>query len=91
MGTWSPSQVTEKNLVNMASRELYPGDRLISVGFLPKIKREEYAGRPFMRDIVPAFGHRVVKVAPGGVSWRFLVLSELDESMQVIYEKEMNS
>ena len=60
---WSPNQVTERNLVNMTSRELYPGERYLCPGYLPAVKRREYAGRPFMGDFLPHQGHTVVKVA----------------------------
>jgi len=83
---WSPNQVTDANLVNMASRELYPGPRYVCPGHLPEAKRREYAGREFMKDFLPHQGHTVVKVAPGGVSWKFFVLTAEDESMEVLHE-----
>ena len=86
---WSPNQVTDANLVNMSSRELYPGPRYLCPGYLPKVKKGEYAGRDFMNDFLPVQGHTVVKVAPGGASWEFFVLAAEDESMAVIYHKNM--
>ena len=85
---WSPNQVTERNLVNMTSRELYPGERYLCPGYLPAVKRREYAGRPFMGDFLPHQGHTVVKVAPGGESWEFFVVSAEDESMKVLFNKK---
>ena len=86
---WSPNQVTEKNLVNMASRELYPGERFICPGYLPEVKRRAFAGRDFLADVLPVQGHVVVKVAPGGTGWEFFVLSAADESMTVAYHRAM--
>ena len=86
---WSPNQVTDKNLVNMTSRELYPGERYLCPGYLPEVKRREYAGRPFMNDFLPHQGHTVVKVAPCGASWEFFVLTAKDESMEVVEWKRV--
>jgi len=88
---WSPNQITEKNLVNMASRELYAGDRVILPGFLPEVKRREYAGRDFMRDLLPVQGHSVFKVAPGGRTFDLYVLSDEDESMRVLWRQSFRS
>ena len=84
---WSPNQITSKNLVNMASRDLYPGERIIMYGHMPDMKREHYADRPFMRDVVPVQGHSVFKVAPGGKTFEAFVLTNEDESMRVLYRK----
>ena len=73
----------------MSSRELYPGPRYLCPGYLPKVKKGEYAGRDFMNDFLPVQGHTVVKVAPGGAFWEFFVLAAEDESMAVIYHKNM--
>ena len=86
---WSPNQVTDANLVNMTSRELYPGPRYLCPGYLPNVKRREYAGRDFMNDYLPVQGHTVVKVAPGGEAWEFFVLTAEDESMAVLHHQEM--
>ena len=86
---WSPNQITDINLVNMTSRELYPGPRYLCPGYLPKVKKREYAGRDFMNDYLPVQGHTVVKVAPGGASWEFFVLTVEDESMTVLHHQEM--
>lgn len=84
---WSPNQVTDANLVNMASRELYPGERFIMPGFMPDVCRDKYSGRDFMADIVPASGHRVFKVAPGGRTFEAFVLSAWDETMSVMWRR----
>ena len=86
---WSPNQMTDVNLVNMTSRELYPGPRWLCPGYLPKVKAREYAGRDFMKDYLPVQGHTVVKVAPQGASWEFFVLTAEDESMAVLHHQEV--
>ena len=84
---WSPNQISDRNLVNMSSRELYSGGRVILPGYLPEIKRREYAGRPFMRDFLPVQGHSVVKVAPGGRTFELIVLDAGDESMRILHRR----
>ena len=88
---WSPNQVTDDNLVNMASRALYPGDRFILPGFMPDVRRAEYKGRNFMRDVLDVAGHRVFKVAPGGKTFKAFVLSAWDESMSILWQRSFVS
>ena len=88
---WSPNQIDARNLVNMASRELYPGDRVILPGYLPEIKRREYAPRAFMHDIPPVQGHSVFKVAPGGGTFKLFILDAGDESMRVLHRRDFVS
>ena len=88
---WSPNQVAHQNLVNMTSRELYPGDRRIMPGYLPQVKRDEYSGKPFMRDFLPVQGHSVFKVAPGGGSFDLFVLTDEDESMTILHSERLVS
>ena len=88
---WSPNQITSKNLVNMTSRDLYPGERVVMYGHMPDIKREHYADRPFMKDVVPVQGHSVFKVAPGGKTFEAFVLTNEDESMRILYRKSFVS
>ena len=88
---WSPNQVTDANLPNMASRELYPGNRCIMPGFMPGVCRAAYKGRDFMADIVDVAGHRVFKVAPGGDTFEAFVLSAWDETMSILWRKSFSS
>ena len=85
---WSPNQVNDRNLPIITSRELYPGERTVHLGFMPVGKPQELAGRPYLKDIVPAQGHAVVKVAPGGGSYRLYTLSTEDESMRILRVSE---
>ena len=88
---WSPNQIDARNLVNMSSRELYPGERVVLPGFLPEVKRREYADRDFMRDFLPVQGHSVIKVAPEGKTFRLFVLDSADESMRVLCRRDFVS
>lgn len=88
---WSPNQVTDRNLVNMSSRDLYPGERVILPGFLPDVKKSDYAGRKFMDDLLPAQGHSVFKVAQGGGAFDLFVLTDEDESMTVLHHRQFKS
>ena len=84
---WSPNQISAKNMVNMASRDLYGGERLLMPDFLPDVRREEYRGREFMKDVLDIAGHHVFKVAPGGGTFEAFVLSSQDESMSVLWRR----
>ena len=88
---WSPNQVTDANLPNMASRELYAGERCIMPSFVPGVCRAALRGRDFMSDVVDVAGHRVFKVAPGGRTFEAFVLSAWDESMSILWRKSFVS
>ena len=60
-------------------------------GNLPEIRRTHYADRPFMKDVLPVQGHSVFKVAPGGRTFDAFVLSDMDESMKVLYRRRFTS
>lgn len=70
---WSPTNVSDPAMSNMCSRELYSGERRFFPTLVPEESRRREAGRPWWRDVA-ADGHVVVKVAPGGESWRVYVL-----------------
>jgi hypothetical protein len=82
--TWSPNQFNDLNLPIMASRELYSGDRKIFYGHIPNERLHAYVRRDFMNDVVTDTGHVVVKVAPGGTSYKVMVLSAKDEDMSIL-------
>ena len=82
---WCPRHIGDDNMTNgMASRSLYPGGRWVFPTFIPEEPPRIYAGRDWWRDVAPRGGHVVVKVAPGGVSWKVFVLEPADESMRVL-------
>ena len=69
--------------------ELYQGERFICPGYFPEVKRQAYAGRKFIDDFPPVQGHLVIRVDPGGKSWGFSILTTEDESMRVLFHKEV--
>ena len=85
--TWSPNQINDVTLPNMMSRELYPGERTIAYGSIPKFKRAAYEARGLFANAAPE-GHAVVKVAPGGFWYRLYTLSAADESMRIVGKKD---
>ena len=81
---WQAGMVNDSSLANMTSRELYPGDRLVCVGYIAD-KVRSVAAR-YAHDLMPA-GHAVVKVAPGGGAYHLFILDAHDESMRIIGER----
>ena len=84
---WHKAQINDTNMRWMSSRELYPGDRVLFPTAVPEQSRKATEGCAWWRDVAPA-GHVVVRVAPGGASYRIFVLDDADESMRVkaVYE-----
>ena len=85
---WSPGHMNTATMERMASRELHGGFTPVVVpSLVPKSRVQRYAGRPFM-ETVPAETHTgvhvVVKVDPGGDSWRIYLVDARDESMRVM-------
>ena len=84
---WSHWHVREKTMALMASRELHPDFApLIIPNFMPTNRVEKYRDKPFMRNVPPETRdgtHVVVKVAPGGSSYRIFLVDARDESMRV--------
>ena len=85
---WQARMVDRKSLSAMCSRELYPGDRIVCFGHIAESRRAVTAA--YGADIAPS-GHAVVKVAPGGDTFRVFVLTAADESMRVICERGFRS
>ena len=85
---WQARMVDHKSLSAMCSRELYPGDRIVCFGHVAACRRDVadcYGG-----DIAPA-GHAVVKVAPGGGTFRVFTLDAHDEEMRIQYVRDFVS
>ena len=79
---WCPRHIVDSNMSSMCSRTLYGGDRRYFPTFIPDEPRENWPKADWWRDVAPA-GHVVVKVAPGGGSFKVFVLSASDETMRV--------
>ena len=86
---WQARMVDHKSLSAMCSRKLYPGDRIVCFGCVADCRKDVAAA--YGADIPPVQGHTVVKVAPGGDTFRVFVLDAADESMRVTYEREFVS
>jgi hypothetical protein len=86
---WQAKMVDHKSLSAMCSRELYPGERIVCFGYIAGCVRDVAAA--YGADIPPFQGHTVVKVAPGGDSYRVFVLDASDESMRVLYSRRFDS
>ena len=79
---WHKAQINDTNMRWMSSRELYPGDRFLFPTWIPQPSVEAAKGCAWWKDVVSP-GHIVVKVAPGGETYRIYVLGCRDESMRV--------
>ena len=85
INVWCPRHICDCNMAGgMASRDLYPGGRWVFPTFIPEEPPRIYAGKDWWRDVAPTGGHVVVKVAPGGTSWKVYLLEPADESMNVL-------
>lgn len=76
---WSPEQIQDEQMSTMTSRLHAPGPRFVFPTFLPDRAKRNFAGRPWWREVASACGHVVVRVAPGGASYRVYVLDARDE------------
>ena len=70
----------------ISDRALYPGDRILCPGIMPKERVEEAAGAAWLKDIPePAFEgcHTVLTVEKGGKDYSITLIGASDESMRV--------
>jgi hypothetical protein len=86
---WQAKMVDHKSLSAMCSREFYPGERIVCFGYIADCVKDVAAA--YGEDIPPRQGHTVVKVAPGGASYRVFVVSAADEEMRVTYSRRFDS
>ena len=84
---WSHWHVDKGTMERMSSRELHPDfDPLIIPNFMPTDRAEKFRDMPFMNNVPPETkdgAHVVVKVAPGGETYRIYLVDARDESMRV--------
>ena len=85
---WQARMVDHKSLSAMCSRELYSGGRIVCFGDIAESRRD--VAEAYGSDIAPA-GHAVVRVAPGGDTYRVFTLSASDETMTVLFERSFRS
>ena len=79
---WLDRQIADGNMKFMASRELYPGDRFFFASHIPEGSRRANAGCAWWKDFAPE-GHAVVRVSPGGATYRIFTLDATNEDMIV--------
>ena len=80
---WEPFHFQAQQMETLTDRSLYPGARMVFPTYVFDRSRVEHAGAPWWRDLPPMGGHVVVKVAPGGASYRVFTLSPYDEELRV--------
>jgi hypothetical protein len=76
---WDYLHIQPSVMANMASRESYPGNRMIFPTAFPEVMRKAYADEPWMSSVCPEYGHIVVKAFDRGKKYRIYVLSARDE------------
>lgn len=79
--SWDSAHPTVNTLATMFSKAIYPGDRDV---FATLVKEENRIANKKTDDLRSRNGHVVVRVEPGGSSFRIHVLSNEDESDRVI-------
>lgn len=80
---WDSAHPTIPTLDNMLSRKLYPGTRDI---FAMALKEENRIATRRLAETTSGNGHVVVRVQPGGSSYRIVVLNNMVESNVVLSE-----
>jgi beta-lactamase superfamily II metal-dependent hydrolase len=80
---WLSAQPGEEVVVRMASHEFYSGPRdVFATGMSPETR---IAIGPIMDQIYRSYGgHVVLRVAPGGSTYEVFILTDADESREVI-------
>jgi beta-lactamase superfamily II metal-dependent hydrolase len=76
---WDYLHIQPSTMTNMASRHLYPGERMIFPTAFPNAVREAYRDEPWMASVCGDFGHVAVKVFDQGRQFKVYVLSAQDE------------
>lgn len=80
---WDSAHPTIPTLDNMLSKRLYPGTRDI---YATALKEENKIVTRRLADITSGNGHVVIRVQPGGTSYRIVVLDNMVESNVVLSE-----
>ncbi|MDO4585282.1 MAG: MBL fold metallo-hydrolase [Planctomycetia bacterium] len=80
---WDIHHIQDNTMTNMASRTLYPGDRVICPTLIPDGRKELYQGKSWWENVEICGGHVVVKVLNGGTDYKVYYLTANDESMTI--------
>lgn len=78
---WSSDHPGHDVLARMLSKRLYPDDRFVLATNMPVANRQVIG--PLLDELLSSQGHIVVRVEPGGQTFRVLILEDSDESMRV--------
>ena len=83
---WDQLHDMPDTLRRVCDRSLYPGERIVCPGIMPKERREKDGAEAWMNDVSEASfdgGHVVLTVEPGGKDYSITYLTAADESMTV--------
>lgn len=83
---WDQLHNLPEVMERISDRSLYPGDRIVCPGIMPKERRESDSGCAWMNDVAEASfegGHIILNVEEGGEDYSVTYLSAGDESMTV--------
>ncbi|MEB0284647.1 hypothetical protein QN347_19435, partial [Sphingomonas sp. 10B4] len=78
---WDSAHPVVSTLANMQSKLLYPGDRDV---YSTAMKYENFIANKEVRTMNSSNGHIVVRVSPGGQTYRIIITTNSDESDRMI-------
>lgn len=81
---WHRRQLNYGNMPDLASPDFAPGGALVCPTCAPEWARVQAPGAAWWRNVAPT-GHVVVKVAPGGGSYRVYILDSATEEDRIKY------
>lgn len=81
---WHRRQLNYGNMPDLASADFTPGGALICPTVAPEWARVQAPAAAWWKNVAPA-GHVVVKVAPGGGSYRIFILDSSTEEARIKY------
>lgn len=83
VNVWDQLHIQDNTMSNMASEELYSGERIICPTNYPPERKEMYRDKFWQRRVVKDDGHVVVKVFDEGRQFKVYYLTANDESMTI--------
>lgn len=83
INVWDEYHIQDNTMSNMASEDLYSGDRIICPTNYPPQRLDMYRDKFWQKRVVKDNGHVVVKVFDEGRQFKVYYLTAADESMTV--------
>ena len=83
---WDQLHNLPEVMERVCDRSLYPGERIVCPGIMPKERRDTDSACPWMKDVADSSfegGHVVLNVEKGGEEYSITYLTAEDESMTV--------